>query len=483
MVVLVKFKKVIDLIWLNNMKFKSLSMVLLSLSMGGCATFSGSHPSKVESAKKALEANTPASIENKFLHTFEDGGVNASLGFLETGRFEQLLGNIDTSMDKYAKAIDDVARSQAEAKIRARNIIKNIQANLSSDKERYYYIQDYEITFLYIYQALNYLKLNDLENAAVSIRNLSYAQYATFQAKELQEVSQSANSSEMSHVNSKEVSSKLNNSKEFKQFSAIASKVKNSYENAFGYYLAALIYEAYDTDLNNTNLSMQNALSVVPNNPYVQKDAKEINKAFYGNGSLYDSNQGKLVVLYENGWVEPIQRFDLQITIFFQMAGIQKISLPFYGPYNLNQSSTSVEVLKSGRLVANGRTALLVDTTAMAAKSLSEQYTAIVTREVLRMITKTAISVAAIKNSGDYAPLAAIGTSIYNLATTQADQRSWNLLPKSVGLFSTDLDEGIYTVKINGKLKKVSVKSHATTLIWNLHEGSFDSIVYSGILK
>ena len=465
------------------MKFKNLSVILLSLSMVGCATFSGSHPSKVENAKKALEANTPASIENKFLHTFDDDGVNASLGFLETGRFEQLAGNIDTSMEKYAKATDDVAKSQAEAKIRARNIVKNIQANLSSDKERYYYIPDYEVTFLYIYQALNYLKMNDLENAAVSIRNLSYAQYATFQAKDLQEAAQNTNSSDMSHVNSNEISSRLNKSKEFKQFSAIADKVKNSYENAFGYYLAALIYEAYDTDLNNTNLSMQNALSVVPNNPYVQKDAADINKAFYGKGSLYDGNQGKLVVLYENGWVGPIQRFDLPITIFFQMAGVQKISLPFYESYSLNQASTSVEVLKNGEPIVTGKTALLVDTTAMAAKSLSDQYTAIVTREVLRMITKTAISVAAIKNSGDYAPLAAIGTSIYNLATTQADQRSWNLLPKSVGLFSTSLDEGIYTVRINGKLETISIKSHTTTLLWKLREGGYDNTVYSGTLK
>lgn len=99
------------------------------------------------------------------------------------------------------------------------------------------------------------------------------------------------------------------------------------------------------------------------------------------------------------------------------------------------------------------------------------------------MITKTAISVAAIKNSGDYAPLAAIGTSIYNLVTTQADQRSWNLLPKSVGLFSTNLDEGIYTVRINGKLKTISIKPQTTTLLWNLREGGYENIVYNGALK
>ena len=131
------------------MKIKNLYLILLALSVTSCATFSGSQPSKVDNAKKALEENITASVENKFLHTFEDDGINASLSFLETGRFEQLAGNVDTSMDKYAKATDYVAKSQSEAKIRARNIVKNIQANLSSDKERYYYISDYEITFLY----------------------------------------------------------------------------------------------------------------------------------------------------------------------------------------------------------------------------------------------------------------------------------------------------------------------------------------------
>ena len=39
------------------MKLKNLSTVLLAVSISSCATFSGSHPSKVENAKKALEKN------------------------------------------------------------------------------------------------------------------------------------------------------------------------------------------------------------------------------------------------------------------------------------------------------------------------------------------------------------------------------------------------------------------------------------------
>lgn len=154
----------------------------------------------------------------------------------------------------------------------------------------------------------------------------------------------------MRHVNTTKISSEINTSNQYRQLSSIASKINNSYENAFGYYLAAMIYQAYDTDLNNTNLSMQNALSVVPNNSYVKHDAERVKQAFDGAGKLYDNNQGRLVILYENDWVESLQKFDLPIILFFQVAGMQKISLPYYKTYTLG-SPASIDVMKSGRSV------------------------------------------------------------------------------------------------------------------------------------
>lgn len=452
------------------MKLKTIFLFTICSIISSCATFSGSHPIKVGNAKKAIESGKHKPVETKFLKTFGDDGVNASLGFLETGRFEQLIGNTDLSQQKYNEATNYVAKSEAQAKIRVRNILKNAQATLASDKELYYYISDYEITFLYAYQALNYLRQHDLENAAVSIRNLSYAQYATFQAKDLADKTRNDNYKQFNHVNSNKVSSDILRSKEFRQLNSIANKVNNSYENAFGYYLEALIYQSYDTDLNNANLSMSNALNVVPNNPYVQEDYKQIKNAFDRGGTVYPKGKGKLAVIYESGWVEPVQRFDLPITIFFQQAGVQKVSLPYYKPYNLAQNA-DIQVYKDKELVDQGKTSLLVDTTAMAAKSLSDQYPAIVTREVLRLVTKTAISVAAIRSSGDYAALAAVGTSVYNLATTQTDQRSWNLLPKNVDLFSRTLSSGDYTLKVNNSAEKVTINPQKITLVWITKEG------------
>lgn len=118
----------------------------------------------------------------------------------------------------------------------------------------------------------------------------------------------------------------------------------------------------------------------------------------------------------------------------------------------------------------------------MAAKSLADQYSAIVTREVLRLVTKIAISVAAIKSSGDYVALAAIGTSIYNLATTQADQRSWNLLPKNVDLFSKNLAAGNYNLKINNNTTTITLQSQKITLVWLTKEGCYERILLKQVL-
>lgn len=131
----------------SSMKVKVCLLSIVCLIISSCATFSGSHPDKVETAKDAIETCRYKPIETKFDDAFGSDGVNASIGFLETGRFDQLLGKTELSQAKYTKATDYVAKSEAEAKIRVRNILKNTQTTLLSDKERYYYISDYEITF------------------------------------------------------------------------------------------------------------------------------------------------------------------------------------------------------------------------------------------------------------------------------------------------------------------------------------------------
>ncbi|MDE4961690.1 hypothetical protein NAI45_11730, partial [Francisella tularensis subsp. holarctica] len=76
----------------------------------------------------------------------------------------------------------------------------------------------------------------------------------------------------------------------------------------------------------------------------------------------------------------------------------------YFGSFYL-ELIADIQIFKDKKIIDHGKSALLVDTTEMAAKSLSDQYPAILTREVLRLFTKTEISVAAISSSGDNASL------------------------------------------------------------------------------
>ncbi len=465
------------------MKSNLSKKLLLSLTfvLGGCSTLSGSHPDKLSPAKKAIQTNNAQKEETKLLDAFDsEDDPDAAIGFLETGRYEQFMGHLDTSQAKYEKATNFVAKSKAEALIRVRNLVANTQAMLSSDKERYYYIPDYEITFLYSYTALNYLVDNNLEDAAVSIRNLSYAQYATMEAQEYGKDIQDKNKKDFSYVDSSDVMSRITNASGYKDLKHVSSRVANSYENAFGYYLESIIYQAYDNDLNNARLSMENAARIVPANPYVQRDYEKMQKAFDGD-KLYDDNSGKVVVIYEQGFVDSIRKFDVPIVLFFQFVGMQKVSLPYYKKYTL-EPPAKVKLYKDDELVDDNRTSILVDTTAMAAKSLSESYNAIVSREVLRLITKASISAAMIQASGDYKGLTMIGTSAYNALTTIADQRSWNLLPNNVQLYSKELPVGRYTIEIDGIKKGFEIKSNRNTLLWFIEEDKYQQLMLNKVL-
>jgi len=459
-----------------------LYFLLIIFILASCSTLSESHPDKIKLAKQAIQSNTTSKQEKKLLEAFaSNDNQDAAIGFLELGRYAQLSGNVDTSQEKYLQATKYVAESKAEALIRVRNLVKETQSTLSSDKERYYYIPDYEITFLYAYRALNFLAQNNLEDAAVSIRKLSYAHYATYEINQFGNDIQRDNKKDFSMVNSSDYAANILKTSEYKDLEHVSSRVANSYENAFGYYLESIIYQAYDNDLNNAQLSMKNAARISPANPYIARDYKKLEAAFNGTDKLYDDNYGKVVILYEQGFVAPIKRFDLPIILFFRYVGMQKVSLPYYDKYKL-EPPVSIQIMKNGVLVDTSKTSLLVDTTAMAAKSLSESYNAIVSREVLRLIAKTSISAAFIEASGDYKGFTMIGTSAYNAFTTVADQRSWNLLPNNIQLYTKDLPVGEYTVDAGGLKKGFEIKPYRNTILWVVEEDKYKKMMLNKVI-
>jgi hypothetical protein len=132
-----------------------------------------------------------------------------------------------------------------------------------------------------------------------------------------------------------------------------------------------------------------NAKNAAPNNKYITKTFDSFNDAMQG-GSAYPNNTGRLTVIYEQGFVSPMSKCDIGIPmsaafytsmVFRASIPAAKVSLPCY---KLNYADrmlqpVNVSVYSYGKLVALDNTSTLVDTLAMAAKSLQEDYPAILT--------------------------------------------------------------------------------------------------------
>ena len=481
---------------------KTLAIAIFAVSLQSCATLSSSHPKKMAAVKNSFSVeNQPLSQEESLEETFNSNNQNTNIGYLEKGRFEQLNNETDLSTKNYSNAITVVRNIAMQPIIKVSSIAQDTAAVLTSDKERDYNISSYQVTFLYAYQALNYLKQNKLESAAVSIRNLSDAQDIKRKQEELARQEEKDNKGSLSEVfNMQSLSSYLASSGELKSIDNLAKGASNSYANPMSYYLEAIIYEAYDTDYNNAFLSIKNAKDAAPNNKYIEKTFNDFYNANKG-GSAYKPSNGRLTVIYEQDFVTPLSKCEISIPMsasFMTSAVLNasipaiKISLPCYKLQKDAKpiSTIDIQINSNGRLIKSDKTNILVDTTAMAAKSLQEDYPSIMARELLRATTKTTTTIVAANiarhSSDDYGAIASIGVtmtgSAYQMFTTIADNRSWLLLPNDAQLYTDDLDEGKYQINIAGIKENISIKNGKNTLVWVTSTGKYHTTQYNNFL-
>ena len=443
-----------------------------TIFLSGCATFESPYPTKMDPIKSDLRDNQPKSAETKLTASSSDKKGN--LYALEQGRLQQLNDHPKLSLQAYAKVINAIQADKMKAKIQASKMFESTGAILTNDREMPFDIPDYAMTFLYAYQSLNYLSEHDLSNALVSIRQLSDAQYWIRQQQDIANQGQQKLNKDYSNQNIQEDKLGLDKSKEIQSMYAQAKNISNSYENGFSYYLASILYMAYG-DYNDAMVSIKDASRLLPDNTYVTQTYKEIERGFNGQNAL-PSGEGRLVVFYEPGFVEPRKAF--QLPLFLGKLGFQMVSIPYYTNDNLKLHPFFITVKnnKSKKtLITQQQGQLLVNTTQMAVKSLSEAYPAIITREVLRLVVKSVMAYTAQEKGGGWG---LIGASIYNILTSKADQRSWLLLPNNVQLFESPLPVGDYQAKINNISRTLKINNQKTTLLWIVQQGDFKKVFY-----
>jgi len=423
---------------------------------------------------------------------------NRLLYYLEQGKLYHLKKQYDSS-NLFFNAADYLIEN------RELNIGNLILSNLSSPMAADYKQEDYEIFMVHYYKALNYLQLNNIEEAVVEARRIG-----------------------------------LSNSFQKDKFSVDAKKYT---QDVFSLILQGLLYEA-NNEINNAFISYRNAVDLLlinNGNFYGIAIPEQLKKDLLRTGSqmgFYDlvdfyktklnvsnfidtTSQNEIIIFFENGIAPIKQEQNFVLTsgsegIFFLtdawgirqninfngLVGNDKLSstrtlrvaMPTYQINTQHQQPNNIVVNKQ-----TYSTSIIENMNELATSLLKERWLKELTNAAIRQISKKAVekgSQAATKSivenntqdtnkdgtkktdeqkkkdkdkSEAIAETVGFIVNIFNAATEKADTRGWQTLPAFISYVRVPLQQGQNTVsfEINGNTQNINIDSKKGMQFYN----------------
>ncbi|PTQ90636.1 hypothetical protein C8N29_10235 [Agitococcus lubricus] len=380
-------------------------------------------------------------------------GKDALLAHLEQGRLYQLAGNYALSEQQFKQALQQFDDLDQRATLSLSSGLEQSSALVSNDNLIPYQGNLFERIFAHQFQAFNYIAQGDKSAALVEMRR---AQFFQDKARDKQappppsELSNDANSTYQQRLGSTY---------------ELAQRVNSSTENAYSFYLAALLYEATG-QLDDAYIDYKRALSIAPNNRFVQQDVARLATRLQRTDELkrfnlkpltanLPANTGTVVVLYEEGFVPAKEE------IFLPFPWPQSwyvLAFPYY-----KQAWQATEPLSFSLNHQSLDSQLLADTQSLAAYALKEQIPSLLVRQTLRAQTKHKLQQEANDKGGAVLGLL---VSAYNILSENADLRSWLTLPRSCQVARIQLSAGQYPLTLSPTLNtSITVNPQQITLV------------------
>lgn len=398
-------------------------------------------------------------------------GADKILYLLERGRTAQIARDYETSTRDYEAAIQAIEKNERKARITASGSLATGAAILINDNAIPYEERPYERVFLHHYQALNYLLSGDLEAAAVEARR----------ANEQQQLALDQHEDELAEIEDRhpaDLASSNEFTNSFDELRAAAGHVKNSFQNAYTFYLSGVIWEIAGRP-NDAYIDYKKALEIFPDNPYVQRDVLRLARdlsmredlaRFEGRFRVedpdYDAADGEIVVFFDSGYLPEKQEIKIPIAT---ANGLYAVALPTYLREWRRTVPLTLATAKSRTL---GVTSPIVNVQALAAKALEEELPGILTRQVLRVAAKVETT----RQSRDaFGAVGAVMSNLFNFVTESADLRSWLTLPNEAQIFRASLQPGRHTLVLRSgafsDTVTVDVERQRTTTLYIVNTG------------
>ncbi len=396
------------------------------------------------------------------LQASDKSGSNRLLTLLELGRVEMLAHRPQASLDTFTQVMSLWAAQDQRARISLTQTTAEGASLVTNDNAIPYQGRPYERSMAHEYQALNYLALGRLSDAAVEVRRAEFEQRQIL----LDEQNSVAAAEHQAHQQGFQPG---DYTRFFANMNRAAGRVKNAFQNAMAFYLSALIYEAVDQP-NDAYVDIEQAFEMWPDNPVLQQDLVRLGStlgmsdaerlAQHLHLSPPPAEDGSVVVMIEQGWIP--ERAAFQFPIITQST-INYLAIPYYpGPFPLPQPEN---LLIDQQQV----TALpLVDFEALAAFDLKGQMPALLARQWLRLLTQQKME-RELGSNGN--PLGALLGGLFSALTDQADLRSWSTLPANSQMTRAWLTPGQHLLSWGNVHVPVVIRSGHTTLVQVVDNG------------
>ncbi len=411
----------------------------LSASLAGCATMQSHDQLATEVQTSSRSEGIPAALARLDASAKSDDDKKALLYNLERGELLRLDNRYEDSVQSFMVADARVKEWEETAKLNPGQLMGTMGAALISERFKSYEGQDYEKVFLTTRLALNRVALGDLESARVDIKRTHEreAVIAEFRAKEMAAAEEEAQSKGATK-GGKELDGYPVETLNDPEVLAL----KNGYQNALSHYLSGYLYEV----MNEPGLAApgyRKAIELKPETAVLEEGLRGLDKRA---SFTWKRRQRMTDVLFlveaGDAPARKSQAFTLPVPTGRGMV-TASISYPVIEPSNdplLAQVSAAGQDLKLERVV---------DVNVMARRVLKDEMSGVMLRGMTRAVAKGVVQDQLQKNAGLFGAL--VG-AVASVATEQADDRMWRMLPGRVYVARGYLPPGEHRISINGRM-------------------------------
>ncbi len=405
----------------NLRGISAITLAAVFLVLGGCASYSQSF----RVVERKLLQNDPAGA----LQALEKQAHNSRDQFLYACNKAMLL----RMLGKFRQSNDEIEKAKAIVqKNSAISVSEQTSSFIINDASRTYIGSPVEQIMLNVYAALNYLQMNDLDNARVEILQEDIRLRALMQDNP---------------------DSPLSADPFARYLSGIIYEDLGEWSDAMIAYRKA--YEAYQEHATLYGIAipqqLKHALILMADKIGLDNERQKYEQEFglrLADLQKEIHNTGELVFIFNNG-LAPIKRESSVQIIDPQSAQMIRISLPHYEKRDPRIARARL-YLQSARSQLKNEPELVTETekvediSSLEIETLKSQMPAITARALARAVAKHKIS----NRAGEQNDLAGLIVNIAGVLTERADTRSWLTLPAQIQSARLKAPTGIYSVRL-----------------------------------